>query len=80
MTKQHTNASDSSAPQGDGAPETALKDMAILLAEGLSRHSIQDQWNDLDDGDRQSLMAVCEWLLMDWDLLVRARSERAAQV
>jgi hypothetical protein len=80
MTEQHTpdmHGNGLSLSARGGA--SALEHMAVLLAEGLARHSIQDQWNDLDEGDRHSLMAVCEWLLMDWDLLVRVRNERVSR-
>jgi hypothetical protein len=53
--------------------------MAILLSEGLARHEIHDSWDLLDEVDRQSLLAVCEWLLMSWPVLQRAQDEQPAR-
>jgi hypothetical protein len=69
------------APSTDGEAqlcEPAIRGMAALLAEGLARQCICHNWDSLEEGDRQALMVVCEWLLMDWDLLMAARAEHIA--
>jgi hypothetical protein len=57
-------------PSLEGEP---LELMAQRLSEALSNQCISDRWNDLQQNDRHSLLAVCEWLLMDWRLLELAR-------
>lgn len=47
--------------------------MGKRLAEALANHCMLPLWADLDDGERHSVLAVCEWMLMDWSLLERAR-------
>lgn len=59
--------------------DNPVEEMAILLSEGLAKHEIHDRWDLLDIADRQSLLAVCEWLLMDWPVLQRARREQEVQ-
>src|SRR4051794_26013679 len=48
------------------SPPSYLEQMAALMAEGLARHAIHEPWDQMNEGDRQSVLAVCDWLLMDW--------------
>lgn len=47
--------------------------MAERLSDALARECISDRWEDRHESDRHSLLAICEWLLMDWSLLESAR-------
>jgi hypothetical protein len=59
-----------------GAPE--IDTMAERLAGELARHCWCEPWGMLNEGERQMLGAVCEGLLMDWNLIVRAHNELIA--
>jgi hypothetical protein len=50
-----------------------LTSMAERLSAALARECFSENWDNLSESDRQSLLAVCEWLLMDWHLLELAR-------
>jgi hypothetical protein len=47
--------------------------LAERLSNALARECISESWDKLSESDRQSLLVVCEWLLMDWRLLELAR-------
>jgi hypothetical protein len=49
--------------------------MAVVLSDGLSHQEIHGRWVSLHEGEKQSILAVCEWLLMHWEILERARAE-----
>ena len=59
------------------AEEPAMSAMARCLAESLARHEIYGPWIDLEEGDKHSLAAVCEWLLMHFDLVEAALAEHS---
>jgi hypothetical protein len=50
-----------------------LTAMAARLTDAFARECISEDRDALDESDRQSLLVVCEWLLMDWRLLESAR-------
>ena len=52
MTKQHTNASDSPAPQGDGAPDGKIEgfgDRGVWVPRGMTPHEIMAGARVLED-------------------------------
>lgn len=60
----------------EGSEEPALSAMASRLSDALSHQCIFARWDELDEGDKQSLLSVCEWLLNAPELLEAARAER----
>jgi len=50
-----------------------LEVLAERLSDALARECLAERWIEMHAADRHSMIAACEWLLMDWSLLESAR-------